>query len=121
MEPNLMEKLHREFLCVPVCACSVFHEHPVEPVNHLERSDGHLRNASILVLPAVSIDAGQFAVSSHLHTRSSKSGVVWRNFIFCRALERILWVIYQRGKSRLHLKEYDDQGLSIVQQHTPDC
>jgi hypothetical protein len=35
-----MEKLHLDFLCVPVCACSVFHEHPVEPANHLERSDG---------------------------------------------------------------------------------
>lgn len=42
--------------------------------------------------------------SSHLHTRSSKSGVFWRNFIFCRALEMILLVIYRRGKSRLHLK-----------------
>jgi hypothetical protein len=25
---------------VPVCACSVFHEHPVEAANYLERSDG---------------------------------------------------------------------------------
>jgi hypothetical protein len=42
--------------------------------------------------------------SSHLHIRNSKSGVFWKNFIFCRALEMILLVIYQRGKSRLHWK-----------------
>jgi len=63
----------------------------------------------VWILTACGIDRRRSACSrsSHLHTRSSKSGVVWRNFIFCRALERILLVIYQRGKSRLHLKVRD--------------
>ncbi|CAK9213799.1 unnamed protein product [Sphagnum troendelagicum] len=97
MEPNLMEKLHREFLCVPVCACSVFHEHPVEPVNHLERSDGHLRNASILVL-----EFQEWGCLEELH------------FLPCVGKDPLGHL--PEGKVTVAL-----EGLSIVQQHTPDC
>ncbi|CAM6019554.1 unnamed protein product [Sphagnum balticum] len=68
--------------------------------------DGHLRNASILVL-----------IFSSAHSEFEEWGFL-EELHFFPCLEMILLVIYQRGKSRLHLK-YDDQGLSIVQQHTP--